>query len=252
MSAPKFVNTTDGMCWTRREATRDGQELYALEAVGDCPAHLMETYAELAELGIVDSADVLPMPVGPVPQPLPAERLAEIAARVQAATAGPWWTDTLAESDGSESIGVDAGDDNWIVPCQDLDPADAEFIAHARADVPDLLVDNARLRAQVAALLAERRSTNEALDDTVQELRARQASCSCPSADQPGPHQLGCPLDGVPGSAPDERPVNELTAAFAPVAALREVLDGEHFATVHHDYTGPGRDLPELGGGGRD
>jgi hypothetical protein len=120
----------------------------------------------------VAAMGALPMTVGTEPRALSAERLMEIAARVQAATAGPWWTDTLAESDGSESVGVDAGDDNWIVPCQDLDPADAEFMAHARADVPDLLADNTRLRARIAELEAERRTTNEALDDAVREPRA--------------------------------------------------------------------------------
>lgn len=59
----------------------------------------------------------------------------------------------------------------------------------------------ARLRARVAELLAERRTTNEALDDVVRELRARQTPCPCPSADQPGPHQFGCPLAEVPIAA---------------------------------------------------
>lgn len=66
MSTPLAVNTTDGLCWTRREVTRDGHELYALEAVKTCPAHLMETYAELVERGIAGSAHVLPVPVGSV------------------------------------------------------------------------------------------------------------------------------------------------------------------------------------------
>jgi hypothetical protein len=44
-----------------------------------------------------------------------------------------------------------------------------------------------------------------------------------------------------------ERPVNELTAAFMPVPSLREVLDGEHYTTVHHDYS-KGRDMPQAGG----
>ena len=97
------------------------------------------------------------------------------------------------------------------------------------------------LRAQVAALLDERRSTNEALDDAVQEPRARQ--CPCPPADQPGPHQLGCPLAEVPRAS--ERPVNGLTARFMPVAAYRE---DPHDSPLHHDYKGPSRDFPELGG----
>lgn len=96
----------------------------------------------------------------------------------------------------------------------------------------------ARLRAQVAALLEERRSTNEALDDAVQELRARQ-SCPCPPADQPGPHQLGCPQAEVPvtGSSMAES-ADRLTAFFAPVAALREALSREepHDSPLHQAH----------------
>ena len=38
-----------------------------------------------------------------------------------------------------------------------------------------------------------------------------------------------------------------VTPPVAPVAALREVLDGEHYAYVHHEHRTP-HDLPELGG----
>lgn len=61
--------------------------------------------------------------------------------------------------------------------------------------------------------------------------------CPCPPADQPGPHQVGCPQAEVPSS---ERPVNELTAAFMPVAAYRE---DAYVSPLHHDYRVP-HDLP--------
>ena len=64
MSAPLVVNTTDGTCWTRREAMRDGEPLYAMADCARCPELVMATYAELAEHGIAGSADALPMPVG--------------------------------------------------------------------------------------------------------------------------------------------------------------------------------------------
>jgi hypothetical protein len=233
MSAPESVRTKDGMVWTLRTVTSSGIALYAPKGVCECPAFVMATLSELAEHGIqsaelaaaVAEHGAFPVPVGPESEALSAGRLAEIEARVQAATAGPWWTDRVAESDGSESVGVDAGDDNWIVPCQDLDPADAEFMAHARVDVPALLAEIRRLTAQrerrrvrlvalqndaldmrgslspngegrkvpfplgetltpavdwliarVAELELERRSTNEALDDAVQELRAKERS----------------------------------------------------------------------------
>ena len=234
-----------------------------------------------------------PMPVGPQPQELSPERLAEIRVRERAASKGPWWTDRLAESDGSESIGVDAGDDHWIVPCQDLDPADAEFIAHARADVPALLDEVDGLRAQrerrrtrlvalqndalnirgalspmgedrkvpfplgptllpavewligrVAELEADLATANGALDDVAEVRRAE--VCPRPPEIPPAPHQVGCLFDGVPVSPPSGRPVDGLTRAFAPVAALREP-DGEHYATVHRTYR-VSHDLPETGG----
>ncbi|WP_171108671.1 MULTISPECIES: hypothetical protein [unclassified Streptomyces] len=75
MSAPLVVNTKDGTCWTRRSVTRDGLALYAPEGVCKCPEFVMATLAELAEHGIVGSADVLPVPGGTEPQPSMAETL---------------------------------------------------------------------------------------------------------------------------------------------------------------------------------
>lgn len=69
MSAPLVVNTTGGWCWKRREATRDGQALYALaDAPADTPEYVMATYDELEHLGIEGSAFVVPAPVGPEPE----------------------------------------------------------------------------------------------------------------------------------------------------------------------------------------
>ena len=300
---PLVVNTKDGAVWWRRAVTEDGRGLYAADGSCACPEFLLVPLSELATHGIVGSAHVLPVPVGPVPQELPAERLTEIAARTQAATAGPWCTDRLAESDDSESIGVDAGDDNWIVPCQDLDPADAEFIAHARADVPALLDEIDRLTAQrdrrrihlvalqndalnvrgalspngearkvpfplgptllpavewligrvaelEADLAAKAQDAEAAVNgwgrarDRIAELESLLAEdgCSCPPAVHA--HQVGCPLD-LPAPGSPERPVNELTAVYMPAAAYRE---DPHDSPLHHDYKGPSRDFPELGG----
>lgn len=63
MSAPLVVNTRDGVCWTRRAVTSGGIALYAPEGIRTCPEFVMATIDELAEQGIVGSADVLPMPV---------------------------------------------------------------------------------------------------------------------------------------------------------------------------------------------
>jgi len=66
--------------------------LYAPEGVCNCPPFVMATLAELAEHGIVGSADALPMPVREEPQGerLSIARIAEIQQRVDAATPGPW------------------------------------------------------------------------------------------------------------------------------------------------------------------
>ncbi|MFE3031514.1 hypothetical protein ACFXKY_07685 [Streptomyces canus] len=62
---PLVVNTRDGVCWERRAVTPDGRGLYAVEGSCKCPEFVMATLAELAEHGIVGSAHVLPVPVGP-------------------------------------------------------------------------------------------------------------------------------------------------------------------------------------------
>lgn len=67
---PLFVNTAGGQCWKRQHVDRDGNGLYALADVVACPAYVLASFAELAELGIVGSADVLPMPAGPESKPL--------------------------------------------------------------------------------------------------------------------------------------------------------------------------------------
>lgn len=78
-----------------------------------------------------------------------ADRLTEIQARADNATDGPW--EAIAEGD-HESRVVAAGDDMAL--CLDchtqagVEPSDAEFISHARTDVP-------RLVAALQAVLAQ-------------------------------------------------------------------------------------------------
>lgn len=68
---PRFVNTKDGACWERRAVTSDGRGLYAAAGSCKCPEFLLVPLSELAEHGIVGSADVLPVPVASEPQALP-------------------------------------------------------------------------------------------------------------------------------------------------------------------------------------
>jgi hypothetical protein len=73
--------------------------------------------------------------------------LLAIAARAAAATPGPWIVDG-----NTVHVGDEYGDDfRYIVPIDDMRPhhpraEDAEFIAHARADIPALLATIAALR----------------------------------------------------------------------------------------------------------
>ena len=90
--------------------------------------------------------------------PLSPERLAQIRARVDAATPGPWCTDEWEIYQGAEYV---AGA-KWVGDtCRtygDGGRADAQFTAHARTDVPDLLTEVARLtevERRITDLLAE-------------------------------------------------------------------------------------------------
>jgi uncharacterized small protein (DUF1192 family) len=165
-------------------------------------ARAEETAAAVAALG------ALPMPVGDEPQPLDDTRLAEIAARAEAATEGPWGFydgDTYAavaadlQMTGRASYSyrqkiAQLEDENyWDDPAHEDDDeeraaeqmaANARFVAHARTDVPALL-------AEIQRLKAERHSTNEALSDAAEalrEMRDRLAEYEQPAADRPGMH----------------------------------------------------------------
>lgn len=72
-----------------------------------------------------------------------AKYLAEIKAREQAATPGPW---IVREN---KSFGVQSENKN-IASC--FRRENEAFIAHARTDIPELLVDNAAKDQQIATL----------------------------------------------------------------------------------------------------
>lgn len=81
--------------------------------------------------------------------PLSPEREAEIRARAEAATPGPWAPDDVYGLVRPTQI------DGFAHPCeraaaQQQTATDAEFIAHSRADVPDLLAEVDRLREELA------------------------------------------------------------------------------------------------------
>lgn len=102
------------------------------------------------------------------------ERLREIEARAKSATDGPW---EAHEEDGGVlpewAIWMpDAGHDGAMVEGK----SDAEFIAHARADVPDLLAEVKRLRAGLTEALDLARVLPE-------QLECGGNSCHCTACD---------------------------------------------------------------------
>jgi hypothetical protein len=196
MSAPKthdplVVNTKGGVVWTLRAVSEDGKGWYAPEAVCSCPRFLLTPLSELAALGITGSADVLPVPVGPEPQPLSAERLAEAGERGAHlyefggdATADEW--NRLAGDDVpalvTEIRRLTAQRDRRrarLVALQNdvlnmrgvLSPNGEERkvpmpLGDALTPAVEWLVN------RVAELEAERHSTNEALSEAAEALRA--------------------------------------------------------------------------------
>ena len=78
------------------------------------------------------------------------KRLTDIRARLAAATEGPWSVDGPAQCGPGDTLTVypveDGGTIAYVRPSWD----DAEFIAHAREDIPALLAEVERLREELA------------------------------------------------------------------------------------------------------
>ena len=112
------------------------------------------------------------------------------------------------------------------------------------------IFDTAELKRRIAELEAERHTTNEALDDAVQALRAdRPEPAKGPSAAESADRLTAF---FAPVASLREEPVAE--AATPRVQAMRALLDGQraavedpHDGPLHHSYRVP-RDLPETGG----
>jgi hypothetical protein len=117
------------------------------ESVWQAAKNAEETAAAVAAQG------ALPVPVGNQSQPLDDTRLAEIAARVEKATPGPWsahedWPGRVF-SDGNPNYLHIARTTGWNAE------ANEKFIAHAREDVPALLAEVERLKAELAKYVGQ-------------------------------------------------------------------------------------------------
>jgi hypothetical protein len=164
VSAPLVINLRDGSVWQRRAVSPEGVALYALAGSCQCPEFLMATEAELAALGIAGSADVLPMPVGQEPRTLDRvedeltgvslslyeEELESARLRLALQSAQRGRRELRADCQSAEESRL-----RWRTACIEAER------------------ERDGLRSQVAALLAERHSTNEALDDAAKALRAQ-------------------------------------------------------------------------------
>lgn len=94
-------------------------------------------------------------------EPLTEERIAEIRGREKAATQGPWWAHKSFEviygqNSGCDSLIVCALESENFMYSKELDMrANATFIAHAREDIPALLDEVERLRAENEKMRAQ-------------------------------------------------------------------------------------------------
>ena len=238
---PRFVNTRDGVCWERRAVTDSGLGLYAVEGSCKCPPFKMATFVELAAHGIVEWADVLPMPVGPVPQLSELERLRLRVDEVERA----YTFDTAALKRRIAEL-----------------EAERHTTNEALDDAVQALSEKAKREAAVAEFVAARAEYITALrnchGDNTSDYDRWQGHAAAR-------RQLA-ELLGLPVAWPVEDASVTVSRALTPVAALREdvspqveklrtllagqrsAVEDPHDSPLYHDYKGPGRDFPELGG----
>jgi len=99
-----------------------------------------------------------------VSAPLTEARLAEIEVRANAATPGPWTNTGYADFDYARGPHVENSNEGIVAVCSlesQEHKGNGDFIAAARADVPDLVAEVRRL---TAALAAHQRLTDAAVD----------------------------------------------------------------------------------------
>jgi hypothetical protein len=103
----------------------------------------------------VAAQGALPVPVGDQPQPLHDTRLAEMRERADAAHPGPW---RRSDDEGSLERYVLSEDDLFAVSFGyrgNNTQAEADFVAHAREDVPALLAEVERLKTELAKYVGQ-------------------------------------------------------------------------------------------------
>lgn len=236
MSAPLVVNTKDGACWTRRTVTEGGIALYALADVCSCPEFVMATLDELAARGIVGSADVLPVPAGPVSQgdPVAAGRRLDLLALMDERAA------------------------SVVSPCLAAVLDEAERL---RAEVAELKEQRERRRVRLVALQNDALSMRGSLSPNGQE---RKVPFPLGETLTPAVDWLIARVAELEALTPAEIQTCRVCGAgytygqpcstcefrkrmAAEVSARATQLEDPHDSPLHHRYE-TGRDLPETGG----
>lgn len=254
MSAPLVVNTRDGVCWTRRTVTSGGIALYAPEGVCSCPSFVMATLEELAEHGIVGSADALPVPVGSGASPSEVERLRSRVAELESerhstnealsdeAVQLRADRDRIAELEDLQRLVTvleiprpgrlplqvrlaHGHDDRWMICDREGRRWHREhgWVFEAQGIRDEELLGATRFTLDEVVPLARQLADDpDGITRRIAPTQAMQVEDPC--------HPCGCPkrfnrhADGCP-----------------------TLPEGEHYAAVHHAYR-TGRDLPETGG----
>lgn len=240
---PLAVNTKDGRCWVLRGKTPGGRGLYALEGSPQGVEQELFLIGDLAAFGLRSMTPCLPMPVGsqslgssdgyPLALPWAAlmdrEDLTDFLDEL-AASAITHASSEVALAEVEKSCAT------WRLI------AEAQH-AHNTAPGPDAEADGVARVIEPTQALREP-GTCDACGSRPEEWCPDCAACrkGCHGGNDGNP----CTHPNAPWvKAEDVSPkVAELRALLA---GQREAVDGEHYASVHHDYRpGLGRDLPPL------
>lgn len=118
-----------------------------------------------------------------------------IRARADAATEGPWYRDSTTDANGSNytenvtrnswDVAMCPGGDALLEARRAQAAKDADFIAHARTDVPALLDENARLRAALYAVKITDGAIEAAFSTAVNAFRWEMAKHGMPPSLHP-------------------------------------------------------------------
>jgi hypothetical protein len=270
-----YCHETQFTAWYSKSAPRDrygrmDRDYVDSEPVAYCSEEHRDAADALAEAVAREGA--LPMPVGPqMPAFPPAPQSFEEKLRADVARLQDLLAEAVAETHrargerdemrervsepyGCQNCGIakrshgrrwttGVGYHAWTAPTQEQ--IAERMRARRTVRLASRVKTLAKLRARVAELEAERHSTNEALSDAAVRMRADRDRIAELEALTPARVQT-CRVCGAGYTYGEPCSSCEFRTRMAAELQARG-LDGEHYATVHHDYR-VGHDLPETGG----